>query len=111
MGKQHCTMEDLNFNELSKYQVTIHFEMDNDFMSFVPPHRIYINSLIEKGVIDYYSVSMETQRCWIIMNAASKKEVTDCLQQSPLKKYWTIEVDELFVYDAQNYRLPAVQLN
>jgi hypothetical protein len=78
-------MEDLNFNELSKYQVTIHFEMDNDFMSFVPPHRIYINSLIEKGVIDYYSVSMETQRCWIIINAASKKEVTDCLQQSPLK--------------------------
>jgi hypothetical protein len=104
-------MEDLNINEGNKYQVTIHFEMDDEFMSFVPPHRLYINSLIEKGVIEYYSVSMETQRCWIIMTAVSKKEVHKYLNESPLKKYWTIEVDELFVYDAQNYRLPAVQLN
>jgi len=104
-------MEDLNINDGNKYQVTIHFEMDDDFMSFVPSHRLYINSLIEKGIIDYYSVSMETQRCWIIINAASKKAVNKLLDESPLKKYWTVEVDELFVYDSQNYRLPAVQLN
>ena len=104
-------MEDLNFNQLNKFQVTIHFEMDDEFMTLVPPHRVYINSLIEKGVIDYYSVSMETQRCWIIVNANTKKEVNGHLQKSPLKKYWTSEIDELFVYDAQNYRLPALQLN
>ena len=104
-------MEDLNFNQLNKFQVTIHFEMDDEFMSLVPPHRIYINSLIEKGIIDYYSVSMETQRCWIVMNALNKKEVNKYLQESPLKKYWTVEVDELFVYDAQSYRLPAMQYN
>lgn len=104
-------MENINFNQTNKYQVTIHFEMDDEFMSFVPPHRTYINSLIEKGVIDYYSVSMETQRCWIIVNAEDKKEVSKYLQESPLHKYWTIEIDELFVYDAQSYRLPAMQLN
>ena len=104
-------MENINIDQSNKYQVTIHFEMDDEFMSLVPPHRVYINSLIEKGVIDYYSVSMETQRCWIVMNAFSKKEVNKYLKESPLKKYWTVEVDELFVYDAQNYRLPAVQLN
>ena len=104
-------MENLNITEGNKYQATIHFEMDDEFMSLVPPHRIYINSLIDKGIIDYYSVSMETQRCWIVVNARNKKEVTNYLNESPLKKYWTIEVDELFVYDAQNYRLPALQLN
>jgi len=104
-------MDNLTFNQNNKYQVTIHFEMDDEFMTLVPPHRVYINSLIEKGIIDYYSVSMETQRCWIIVNANNKKEVNDHLQKSPLKKYWTLEIDELFVYDAQNYRLPAVQLN
>ena len=104
-------MKNLNITEGHKYQVTIHFEMDDEFMNFVPPHRLYINSLIEKGVIDYYSVSMETQRCWIIMNAASKKEISNYLDKSPLKRYWTVEIDELFVYDSQNYRLPAVQLN
>lgn len=69
------------------------------------------NKLIEKNVIDYYSVSMETQRCWIIMNAATKKAVEKILLKSPLYKYWTVEIDELFVYDSQQYRLPAVQLN
>ena len=104
-------MDYLNEKELNKYQVTIRFEMDDDFMSFVPPHRVYINSLIETNVIDYYSVSMETQRSWMIINAANKKEVEQILTKSPLYKFWTIEIDELFVYDGQTYRLPALQLN
>ena len=104
-------MDYLNEKELNKYQVTIRFEMDEEFMSFVPPHRVYINSLIEKNVIDYYSVSMETQRSWMIINAEDKKEVEDILKLSPLYKYWIVEIDELFVYDGQTYRLPALQLN
>jgi hypothetical protein len=95
----------------NKYQITIRFEMDEDFMTYVPSHRVFINSLIDKGVIDYYSVSMETMRCWMVMNAVNKKAVEDYLSQSPLFKYWTFEIDELFVYDGQTYRLPAVQLN
>jgi hypothetical protein len=104
-------MDYLNEKELNKYQVTIRFEMDEEFMSFVPPHRVYINSLIDKNVIDYYSVSMETLRSWMIVNAEDKKEVEDILKLSPLYKYWIVEIDELFVYDGQTYRLPALQLN
>jgi muconolactone delta-isomerase len=85
--------------------------MDEAFMSFVPQHRVYINQLIEKNVIDFYSVSMETHRSWIVMNANNKKEIKKYLSGSPLFKYWTIEIDELFVYDGQTYRMPAVQLN
>jgi hypothetical protein len=104
-------MENINNEQLNKYQVTIQFEMDDEFMSFVPPHRVYINSLIEKNVIDYYTVSMETQRSWIVFNAASKKDVERYLSKSSLYKYWTVEIDEIFVYDGQSYRLPALQLN
>ena len=104
-------MENINNEEFNKYQVTIRFRMDDQFMSLVPAHRLLINNLIDTGTIDYYSVSMETQRCWIIVNAADKKGVEDYLVKSPLYKYWTIEIDELFVYDSQTYRLPALQLN
>jgi hypothetical protein len=104
-------MENINDESLIKYQVTIQFEMDENFMNLVPAHRVLINNFIEKGVIDYYAVSMETQRCWMIMNAGSKLEVENQLMKTPLYKYWTIEIDELFVYDAQSYRLPALQLN
>ena len=110
MGKQYRTLENIN-NEIIKYQVTVLFEMDDEFMGFVPAHRVYINHLIEKNVIDYYTVSMESQRSWMIVNATNKEEVEHHLSKSPLYKYWTFDIDELFVYDGQSYRLPALQPN
>lgn len=111
MGEYRSSMENLNEPEVHKYQVTVQFEMDDEFMSFVPAHRIYINSLIENNIIDYYTVSMESQRSWMVVNAANKEEVERYLSKSPLYKYWTLEIDELFVFDGQSYRLPALQLN
>ncbi len=96
---------------MKKFQAIISFEMDEDFMSLVPPHRTYINYLLNKGIIDSYAVSMEVLKSWITMNANSKKEVEDYLNKSPLSKYWNFEIVELFVYDSQSTRLPAVQLN
>lgn len=96
---------------MQKYLATIHFEMSDEFMDLVPPHRTYINFLINKGTIDHYAVSMETHRSWITLNAENKKEVEKLLKKSPLFKFWTFEIDELFVLDGQHYRLPALQLN
>ena len=98
-------------SNINKYQVIIHFDMDDEFMNLVPPHRTYINYLINKGVIDMYTVSLDTQRSWIVINAENKSQVENYLSKSPLYKYWTIEIDELFVYDGQSYRLPALQMN
>ena len=94
-----------------KFLVTIAFNMDEEFMTLVPPHRTYINYLINKGVIDSYAVSMESCRSWIMMTAESKNEIKQHLKKSPLFKYWNFEIDELFVYDGQTYRLPALQMN
>jgi hypothetical protein len=96
---------------MKKYQVTIKFKMDGQFMELVPPHRTYINYLINKEVIDQYAVSMETQRIWITLNAKGRVEIERILEKSPLFKYWMFEIDELFVLDGQHYRLPAVQPN
>jgi len=96
---------------MKKFQAIISFEMDEDFMSLVPPHRTYINYLLNKGIIDSYAVSMEVQKSWITINANTKKAVEDYLDKSPLSKYWNYEIVELFVYDSQSTRLPAVQLN
>lgn len=85
--------------------------MDEEFMTLVPAHRTYINFLLNKGIVETYSVSMETQQSWIVINAYSKTEVEELLKKSPLSKYWSYEIVELFVYDSQSTRLPAVQLN
>lgn len=96
---------------MKKYQSIISFDMDEEFMTLVPAHRTYINYLLNKGIIETYSVSMESQQSWIVVNAYNKTEVEDILQKSPLSKYWSFEIVELFVYDSQSNRLPAVQLN
>ena len=96
---------------MHQYQVTIKFEMNDDFMDLVPPHRTYINFLINKGTIEHYAVSMETQRSWITLIAEDKAAVEKLLKKSPLYKFWTYEIDELFVLDGQHYRLPEVNPN
>jgi hypothetical protein len=96
---------------MKKYQAIIRFEMDEQFMNLVPPHRTYISYLINKNIVDSYVVSMESQTVWITINAESKEAADKYLGKSPLYKYWTYDIEELFVYDGQLYRLPTVQLN
>jgi hypothetical protein len=54
---------------------------------------------------------METHRVWITFSAENKDAVEKYLSKSPLYKFWTYEIDELFVVDGLHYRLPVVQLN
>ena len=48
-----------------KFQVTISFEIDDEINALIPAHRKYINTLINKAIIDHYAVSMESKRIWI----------------------------------------------
>ena len=96
---------------MPRFQVTIHFEMTDEFMEKVPEHREYVTGLIQQQVIEHYAVSMETMRAWITINADNKKAVVKYLRKSPLFPFWTYEVDELFVLDGQHYRLPEVNYN
>jgi len=95
---------------MKSFQATIKFEMSEEFMQRVPPHRTYINFLIKK-VVEHYAVSMETQRAWITLNAEDRDAARKLLAQSPLFPFWILEIDELFVLDGQQYRLPEVHPN
>jgi uncharacterized protein YdaL len=96
---------------MKKYQVTVHFEWNDEMMKIIPEHRKIINAMIEDLVIEHYVVSMETQSVWITINAKNKVQVRKLLSPSPFYKHWKLQINELIVWDGQNYRLPAVQLN
>ena len=96
---------------MKKFQVTIQFELTEEFKSLIPPHRTFVNRLIKQGVIDHYVVTMETQQVWITMTAEDKDSVEKYLSKSPLFPYWTYTINELFVVDGLHYRLPAMQMN
>ena len=94
-----------------KYQVSVFFSIDEEFMNLVPKHRTIINELILKGVIDSYAISAEVGRGWITMNAKDKDNIHKYLKRSPLYKYFELEIDQLMVYDSQMYRFPKMVLN
>lgn len=98
-------------SEMNKYLVTITFKWNEDAMKIIPKHREYINRLIDDQVIEHYVVSMEIQTVWVTINAGSKTEVRKVLAKSPFYKYWKIGINELIIWDGQNYRMPVVQLN
>jgi ABC-type iron transport system FetAB ATPase subunit len=97
--------------ERKKFQVTISFDLDEATSALIPKHRKYINSLINKAVIDHYAVSMESKKIWITINAEDKAAVDEYLGNSPLYDNWMYEIDELAVLDGLTYRLPHLQLN
>jgi hypothetical protein len=97
---------------MKKFQVTILFTMDDDFMSYVPEHRQYINDLMNQNILETYAVSLECFTSWILINATSKKKAKEIITESPLSVYWhEIKIDELFVYDSSAYRENASSLN
>jgi len=85
--------------------------MSQEILDLVPAHRTYINYLINENTIDMYMVSMETGNIWITINADSKEEVTRLLSKSPLFSHWGVSISEIFIYDGQPYRIPALMLN
>ena len=96
---------------MKKFQVTISFDLNDEFAALVPAHRTYVNRLIKQGIIDHYVVTMETQKVWITFSAEDKADVERHLFKSPLYKFWIYEINELFVVDGLHYRLPVMQLN
>jgi hypothetical protein len=96
---------------MKKFLVIAKFEWNDDMMQIVPEHREIVNTMIEDQVIDHYVVSMEIQTAWITMNAKNRTEVKKLLAPSPFYKHWKMQINELMVWDGQNYRLPALQLN
>lgn len=96
---------------MKKYLVTATFQWNEEMMKLIPDHRKVINALIDEQLIEHYVVSMEIRTAWITINAKTKLQVRKLLSDSPLYKFWKLQINEIMVWDGQAYRLPAVQLN
>ena len=96
---------------MKKYQAIIQFKIEEDFNELIAPHRVYINFLINKNIIDQYVVSLEMQTVWITINAQNKREADKILKKAPLAKFWTSKLTEISVWDGQLYRFPVLQMN
>lgn len=96
-----------------KFMLSFDFSIDDEFTSLISAHRTLVNHLIKDKVIDYYAVSMETKKGWIVFNTDSKDQIESFMSQSPLFDYLkNFDISELFVLDGPHLRIPSkLELN
>ena len=83
-----------------------------DFIAIIPKHRAFINQLISEHVIEYYAISADRGRGWVIINSDDEVTVRNVVKQFPLYPFFNVvEIDELLVYDSAASHFPHISLN
>ena len=85
---------------------------DEDFITLIPRHRDFINTLLADHIIEAYAISADRSRGWVTMNGESAAAVRAVVEQFPLYRFLQhIEIDELFIFDSAAARFPRISLN
>lgn len=83
-----------------------------EFLALIPQHRSFINRLLSEKVIETYAISAERRRGWVTINGDDAGAVRAVVEQFPLYRYfYSIEIDELFIFDSAAARFPRISLN
>ncbi|MFM2225148.1 MAG: hypothetical protein RJA07_1350 [Bacteroidota bacterium] len=86
--------------------------MDESFIQTIPMHRAKVNSLIEAGVIKSYSVSINRDKLWMVLEATDENHVERIIQSLPLHEYLNdFTIDVLMFSLTANTELPFISLN
>lgn len=97
---------------MNKYLVTFYLlELDAKFWQLIPEHREMVNDLLLKEVIETYGVNMERTKGWITLNAKDETSVIDIIEAFPISRYYTYDIDQLFIFDNALGLMPKMVFN
>lgn len=92
-------------------EISLPKELGPDFFALIPSHREYVDELLSEGKVSLYAINMDRTKGWMIVSAEDEAAARGLLLKSPIAAYLRIRAEELFIYDAENLRLPKVSLN
>lgn len=98
---------------MNQYMVTFELPIPftTDFIELIPEQRDVINTLLAEQKIQSYSLSMNRDKLWCMVNASSKYEVINIVNTFPLIDYMPYEVAELMFHNVATIQIPAFSLN
>jgi hypothetical protein len=84
----------------------------DEIVKVIPDHRKYINKLFAEGRILSYSVSMNRDNIWCVINAEDEKEAMEILAAFPLQKYFVdVSCHSLLFHNSLPIAIPGISLN
>lgn len=85
--------------------------INEQFMSLIPDHRSYVDTLMSRGIIHSYSLSADRSKIWISFSCQNEKEVAKYINRFPIAEYLEYEITELMFHNSADMVFPAISLN
>ncbi|MEN9522122.1 MAG: hypothetical protein RL065_499 [Bacteroidota bacterium] len=86
--------------------------MDESFIQTIPMHRAKVNSLIEAGIIKSYSVAINREKLWMVVEAIDENDVHRIIESLPLHEYLNdYTIDVLLLSLNASTEMPHISLN
>jgi hypothetical protein len=84
----------------------------DEIINTIPDHRKYVNKLFTEGRILSYSVSINREFIWCVINAEDEKEAMELLAAFPLQKYFVdVSCHHLLFHNSIPVAMPGISLN
>ncbi len=98
---------------MGQFMVNINLpeDIDDNFESLIPDHRLFIDQLMNQGTISTYSLSADRSRLWISFNCRNEREVAKHINNFPIIDYITYEIAPLLFHNTSQILFPSISLN
>lgn len=81
-----------------------------ELMALVPDQQEAVNKLFTEGKLAFYSLSMDRQRLWTVVNASTEEEAMDVIATFPVIRFLTPELTEL-MFSHVPHLMASVSMN
>lgn len=98
---------------LKDFMVEIELPRDwsPEFMELVPKQRDELEALLAEGVIDFYSLSLDRSKLWILVNGYNKVSVIEKIAELTMARFFKTDVHDLMFTRANNHITATFSLN
>jgi hypothetical protein len=87
-------------------------EFSEEIAAIVPYHREHINKLFAEGRMLSYSVSVQRNMLWCVVNAEDEQEAMEMVLAFPLYAHFTdVSCHPLLFHNTLPVSLPGISLN
>ena len=102
-----------DFRPLHDFMANIALPSDppEEFFSLIQAQRVHIDTMIRKGVITSYSLSLDRSRLWVTLRAHSKEDAAEMVANFPLITWMEIEIQPLMFRETADALMFPVSLN
>ena len=82
-----------------------------ELMKLIPDQREYITRMMKQAIIVNYSLSIDWQKLWVIVNAEDRFDAISIIEAFPMYEYMNYKIHNLLFHESSSLSSPQLWLN